>query len=208
MAVQNPLPDDSDEDDDAALIEATMRLPTLRGRVTPISTPATVQRPAVTRAGEAPSPPNPQSPQSSIRTLFPGDSISQTATTTNKKLAPHSPTQDVIEDAIRANAEQAESSAERLTELMEPDQPYHSTATLVPPSLARGGPPTKAHGTPARPTTHPPTTPANPQKGKGLLSQLALFQNSPAVKSSPSVMDRLYENKATSGWWLKRKTCE
>jgi len=106
-----------------------------------------------------------------------------------------------MEDALRANAEHAESSAERLTEMLEPDNPQ---ASLVPPSLLRNG--SSSGKTTPRPALHPPVTPANPQKTKALLTQLALFQNSPAVKQAPSVMDRLYENKAVSGWWLKRKS--
>lgn len=207
MAIQNPLPDDSDDDDDA-LIEATMRLPTIRGVMThPVATPrpTTKARAAVSSPNGAQSPPR---SQSSIRTLFPGDSISQTAKTTSRNFSPHSPTHDVIEDAIRANAEQAESSAERLTELMEPDNSYPSTPSGVGPSAAAPPPPATSTvlKAPARPAVAP-STPV-PQKGKGILSHLALFQNSPAVKGTPSVMDRLYENKAMSGWWLKRKTCE
>lgn len=190
MAVQNPLPPDSDDEDDAVL-EGTMRLPPARSRESPISS-AYHQSP-------------PRSAHSSIRTLFPGDSISQTATTQPKTLlSPRSPTQEmVVEDALRANAEQAESSAERLTEMMEPD--HHISAPLIPPTLARNGSSSDSVSTRTA-TPQAPVTPANPQKGKGLLAHLAIFQNSPAVKSSPSVMDRLYENKATSGWWLKRRT--
>ena len=187
MAMENPLPPDSDLSDDEAAIEATMRLPTV-----------CQQAPAV------PAPSHPQSPprsQSSIPTLFPSDSVSQTANTQVRTFSPHSPTHDVMEDALRANAEQAESSAERLTEMLEPDHPQTS---LVPPSLLRHSS-SSGKSTP-RPALRPPVTPANPQKTKTLLAQLALFQNSPAVKRTPNVMDRLYENKAVSGWWLKRRS--
>jgi CLIP-associating protein 1/2 len=189
MAMENPLPPDSDLSDDDAVIEATMRLPPVRQQVSPV-----------------PTPPHPQSPprsQSSIHSLFPSDSASQTANTQVRTFAPHSPTHDVMEDALRANAEQAESSAERLTEMLEPDHPQTS---LVPPSLLRNSS-SSGKSTP-RPALYQPVTPANPQKTKALLAQLALFQNSPAVKQTPNVMDRLYENKAVSGWWLKRKSRE
>jgi len=187
MAMENPLPPDSELSDDDAAMEATMRLPPIRHG-----------------GSQVPVPPHPQSPprsQSSVHTLFPGDSASQSASTRVRPASPHSPNQDVMEDALRANAEHAESSAERLTEMLEPDNPQ---ASLVPPSLLRNG--SSSGKTTPRPALHPPVTPANPQKTKALLTQLALFQNSPAVKQAPSVMDRLYENKAVSGWWLKRKS--
>lgn len=186
--MENPLPPDSELSDDDAAVEATMRLPPVRHRASPALTPL-----------------HPQSPPrslSSVRTLFPGDSASQSANTQARTSSPHSPIQDVLEDALKANAEQAESSAERLTEMLEPDHPQ---TFLVPRSLLRNG--SSSGKTTPRPAVHPPVTPTNPQKTKALLAQLALFQNSPAVKGPPSVMDRLYENKAASGWWLKRKSC-
>ncbi|KAF9519176.1 hypothetical protein BS47DRAFT_1388314 [Hydnum rufescens UP504] len=97
-----------------------------------------------------------------------------------------------VEDALRAAAEQAESSAERLNELMEPDQLHVSP---IPPSLILNSG-----------TAHIPSTPMNRLTTRGVLKELELFQNSPAVKGSPSVMDRLYENKHQTGWWLKRKS--
>jgi hypothetical protein len=136
----------------------------------------------------------------------------------------------LLEDAIRANAEQAESSAERLTELLEPDHlsgyiderarsgSDAVTIQLPPlhtPSLSNGGldlqsvaenpmPPSEVLS-PMLPSTPVPRT-RNTITGRGLPSHLALFQASPAGKRSPSIMDRLYENKAESGWWLKRRS--
>lgn len=209
MAVQNPLPNDSDEEedlDDSMLIETTMRLPVSRDRDRPgIATGPSSQTTSIIVPPESP-----QRSQSSIRTLFPGDSISQTATTHPKQLPPHSPTSDVavMEDALRANAEQAEGSAERLAELLEPE-----SATL-PIFIVPAGQQTLNHSrsfsnmsTPVPPVTPVPKSKAA-SNGNKLFSHLALFQASPAAKSSPSVMDRLYENKAEGGWWLKRRSCE
>ncbi|KAJ7276185.1 clasp N terminal-domain-containing protein [Mycena haematopus] len=121
--------------------------------------------------------------------------------------------QPVVEDALRARAEQAESAAERLLELVDPDDDsmQHST---IPSSLLLGtnnsnGP--KAKAKPALPPigtikTKSPVTPMN--RASAIMRQAAQFQNSPAYNghSSPSLMDILQEQRHQTGWWLKRKS--
>lgn len=126
----------------------------------------------------------------------------------------------VIEDDLRARAEQAESAAERLLEeLVEPDDTVQNIH--LPPSLVQsisqqpnGGStprPLKQKNTikgePAPPMKNaPPVTPAN--KMTSMLRQGAAFQDSPAYKSgSHSIVDRLKDNRNESSWWLKRVTC-
>ncbi|KAJ7117389.1 clasp N terminal-domain-containing protein [Mycena crocata] len=120
--------------------------------------------------------------------------------------------QPVVEDALRARAEQAESAAERLLELVDPDDEgmQHST---IPSSLLVGtnGHPAKAK---VKPTplpigqikTKPPVTPVN--RATSIMRQAAQFKNSPAYNgnSSASLMDVLQDQRHQTGWWLKRKT--
>ncbi|KAK7061538.1 clasp N terminal-domain-containing protein [Favolaschia claudopus] len=113
--------------------------------------------------------------------------------------------QPVVEDALRARAEQAESAAERLLELVDPDDEsmQHST---IPTSLLVGMNSTKPVPPPLGTIkTRPPVTPAN--KGSAILRQAAQFKNSPAYNghSSTSLMNVLHDQRHHTGWWLKRK---
>ena len=132
----------------------------------------------------------------------------------------------VVEDALRARAEQAESAAERLLEeLAEPDdQPPPFPPSLLPstsaspPTTPNGKSYTKATGfsrnanaTNAGTTivdtpVQPPTTPPHDRRA-AVLRQAALFQDSPPYKggsTTPSIVDMLKQNRHESGWWLKR----
>ncbi|KAJ6629190.1 clasp N terminal-domain-containing protein [Mycena sp. CBHHK59/15] len=120
--------------------------------------------------------------------------------------------QPVVEDALRARAEQAESAAERLLELVDPDDDsmQHST---IPSSLLvgmNGHSSTKAKVKPtllpSQIRTNVPVTPAN--RATTIMRQAALFKNSPAYNgnSSTSLMDVLQDQRHQTGWWLKRKT--
>ncbi|KAJ6599260.1 clasp N terminal-domain-containing protein [Mycena vulgaris] len=119
--------------------------------------------------------------------------------------------QPVVEDALRARAEQAESAAERLLELVDPDDDsmQHST---IPSSLLVGtngnGVKVKVKPTPLpirQIQTKPPVTPMN--RGTSIMRQAAQFKNSPAYNghSSTSLMDVLHDQRHQTGWWLKRK---
>ncbi|KAK0206302.1 clasp N terminal-domain-containing protein [Desarmillaria ectypa] len=120
--------------------------------------------------------------------------------------------QPVVEDALRARAEQAESAAERLLELVEPEE-EGLDHPRIPASLFAGStnglatPKMKAKSTPLQPIQGqiPPTTPVN--RVTSVMRQAALFKNSPMVKTnSPSLMDVLQQDRRQeSGWWLKRE---
>jgi CLIP-associating protein 1/2 len=118
---------------------------------------------------------------------------------------------EIVEDALRARAEQAESAAERLLELVEPEENgiHHSTipaslllgsngdATPKPHSKATPGPVKRARTVPQ------PVTPLN--RNANILRQASLFKNSPAYNgTSPSLLDVLKDRKNETSWWLKR----
>ncbi|KAF9046047.1 hypothetical protein BDZ89DRAFT_1099459 [Hymenopellis radicata] len=121
--------------------------------------------------------------------------------------------QPVVEDAMRARAEQAESAAERLLELVEPedDAGAHSN---IPSSLLNGS--SNGHATPKVKVKPSPLTlqaqSANPvtplNKNTAVLRQASLFRDSPAYKNnSPSLMDVLQQDhRQEIGWWLKLQT--
>ncbi|KAK0468105.1 clasp N terminal-domain-containing protein [Desarmillaria tabescens] len=118
----------------------------------------------------------------------------------------------VVEDALRARAEQAESAAERLLELVEPEE-EGLDHPRIPSSLFAGStnglstPKMKAKPMPLQPIQGqvPPTTPVN--RVTSVMRQAALFKDSPVGKTnSPSLMDVLQQDRRQeSGWWLKRK---
>ncbi|KAA1466154.1 hypothetical protein DENSPDRAFT_862277 [Dentipellis sp. KUC8613] len=120
--------------------------------------------------------------------------------------------QPIVEDVLRARAEQAESAAERLLELVEPEDetvqqaPLHSSLLL-----GNGSSTLKAKGpvSPARPfssTVRPPVTPVN--KNNSIWKQVASFKDSPAYNGSgSSLMTDVLKPlapKNDSAWWRKR----
>lgn len=123
----------------------------------------------------------------------------------------------VVEDALRARAEQAESAAERLLELVDPEEEslHHST---LPPSLLVSS--TNGHAVPKpkvkeKTTLHPvvqnhPMPPATPiNRNAAILRQAAMFQDSPVRNGQQSsLVDVLQGKKHETGWWLKRKARE
>ncbi|KAF9485369.1 hypothetical protein BDN70DRAFT_871407 [Pholiota conissans] len=123
--------------------------------------------------------------------------------------------QIVVEDALRARAEQAESAAERLLELVEPEDEaspsrpvisVSSTKTTNGNGLATPKPKTKpAPITVGRPKAFP-TTPTN--RASTIMKQAAMFMDSPAAPKngrSSSLLDVLQSQAHETGWWLKRK---
>jgi CLIP-associating protein 1/2 len=118
---------------------------------------------------------------------------------------------EIVEDALRARAEQAESAAERLLELVEPEENgnHHST---IPASLLLGSngdvtpkPYPDATPGPAKRTRTlpPPVTPLN--RNATIFRQASLFKNSPAYNGTgPSLLDVLKDRKNETSWWLKR----
>ncbi|KIY49594.1 hypothetical protein FISHEDRAFT_72906 [Fistulina hepatica ATCC 64428] len=118
-----------------------------------------------------------------------------------------------VEDAMRARAEQAESAAERLLELVEPDEDGMGHSP-IPSSLLVGNggnglltPKPKIKSTSLSlpmDATAAPVTPVN--RVSTLLRQAAMFKDSPAHNQrSTSLLDVLQERKHETGWWLKRK---
>jgi CLIP-associating protein 1/2 len=151
----------------------------------------------------------------------------RTATSSNSANSPPlSAPEPIVEDALRARAEQAESAAERLLELVEPEDP--NLISPIPPSLLpssstngaaaaltstgnRVTKPVSAASVIASPLiakvkVMPPVTPAN--KRASVLKQAALFKDSPVHKKGPSLLDVLNERKHETGWWLKRMSCK
>ncbi|ESK97479.1 heat repeat containing protein [Moniliophthora roreri MCA 2997] len=124
--------------------------------------------------------------------------------------------QPLVEDALRARAEQAESAAERLLELVEPEEEglhHHS----IPPSLLVGssGNATGGHSTPKVVKALPlkskqaPLTPVSQSHSHAamVMRQAALFRDSPIRNGKPaSLLDMMQEKRVESGWWLKRRT--
>ncbi|KAG8776879.1 suppressor of tub2 mutation, partial [Serendipita sp. 398] len=126
----------------------------------------------------------------------------------------------VIEDALRARAEQAESAAERLLEeLAEPEhtpEKLHIPTTLTPSVSASSTRKTNGGSTLQKPPEGhakqsgkskakaiPPVTPND--KRSALLRQAAAYQDSPPYKGgSHSIVERLKDNRNESSWWLKR----
>ncbi|KAH9482989.1 Protein STU1 [Psilocybe cubensis] len=118
----------------------------------------------------------------------------------------------IVEDALRARAEQAESAAERLLELVEPEDDPMNSHPSIPSSLLKSG------NGPVQPNTKPKTkpTPLPVIRGKPVpvtpnhrasvvMRQAALFADSPARGPQPSLLDVLQTQKQDNGWWLKRK---
>jgi CLIP-associating protein 1/2 len=115
--------------------------------------------------------------------------------------------QPVVEDALRARAEQAESAAERLLELVEPED--EATTYLFKNS---NGPMTvktkaKTDQIPGARAMAPLATPNN--RAATIMRRAALFTDSPAHSMrSSSLLDVLQSQKQETGWWIKRKACK
>lgn len=115
------------------------------------------------------------------------------------------PGQPIVEDALRARAEQAESAAERLLELVEPedeDTPGIPFALLVGGSNGRELRSAPSLGMDNSTT---PKTPVN--RGAAIMRQAAQFKDSPAYGGkATSLLDVLQSHrKRETGWWAKRK---
>ena len=121
---------------------------------------------------------------------------------------------------MRARAEQAESAAERLLELVDPEEENHASST-IPASLLlhdtgpevtpkrrsqeMSGPVPSAKVSPA---LEMPKTPVN--KSAAILRKAALFQDSPAYnsKKASSLFDIISGRTNETAWWNKRMSRE
>ncbi|KAL0572246.1 suppressor of tub2 mutation [Marasmius crinis-equi] len=123
----------------------------------------------------------------------------------------------VVEDALRARAEQAESAAERLLELVEPEEDLIAHSGIPPELLlTRSG---SGHSTPKVSKTKPSMTghgqgqvlitPLS-DRASNVLRQAALFKDSPVPangrRPTTSLLDTIQDRKHETGWWLTRKS--
>jgi CLIP-associating protein 1/2 len=117
---------------------------------------------------------------------------------------PASVSQPVIEDALRARAEQAQSAAERLLELVEPED---GATQPLPSLLLNNGAASKRVQVPSlMAQMRTPTTPVN--KSAAIRKQAAAFRDSPQ-QAAPSLMTDMLRPttyKADGAWWRKRMT--
>ena len=115
--------------------------------------------------------------------------------------------QPVVEDALRARAEQAQSAAERLLELVEPDGVSQPSASL----LLNNATASHAAKVPIPSLVAQMRTPSTPvNQSAAIRKQAAAFRDSPMQQGAPSLMtDMLRRTTArTDGaWWRKRLAC-
>ncbi|KAH9951783.1 clasp N terminal-domain-containing protein [Amylocystis lapponica] len=131
------------------------------------------------------------------------------AVSTTTSSPPAGVPQPIVEDAMRARAEQAESAAERLLELVEPEE--DAAHPSMPPSLLlRNGTTTANQKTKSvagpgssKAAQAPPRTPIN--KNAAIMRRAALFQDSPAQNGkSTTLFDIVDGRDIASEWWGKR----
>ncbi|KAF8974575.1 clasp N terminal-domain-containing protein [Flammula alnicola] len=193
MAQTVPIPDDTDSEDDQSV------------NLMSFSAPFEIYPPTN---------PGPKSPT----TLSPVSDSRLTASVSNALSSGSisdmaASQQPVVEDALRARAEQAESAAERLLELVEPEDEGPIRNPALPPSLMKTAnghgqatPKAKTKQTPL-PTTRPKIVPVTPKnRASTIMKQAAMFVDSPAQNGrSSSLLDVLQTKTQETGWWLKRK---
>ena len=200
LAAKIPIPEDSDSDQDMSMdIDESLNLISF-------STPYEIYPPEPTSAASF-------SPRSS--SSKPG--LSNALSTATSSPPTGTLPQPIVEDAMRARAEQAESAAQRLLELVEPEEDGVQQSTL-PPSLLLGTPETTprvkvrakvSEGVTSQ-TKVATGVPKTPVRNTAILRKAAQFQDSPAYKSSStSLFDMIDSRNNFSEWWTKRKnrTC-
>lgn len=205
LASKIPIPDsDSEMDIDETMQDISMTTPH-PPRLAPPAQPIYIDRSMSNHSSSQGMSFSPKSDvSSSLQALPPATSF--------KRLA----SEPVVEDAMRARAEQAQSAAERLLEELDDSEVDGIQHSPIPPSLLPQNTSsvldTSVSTTPkikAKVTTGLSITPRLPttplSKSASILRQAALFADSPAQKSrSTSLMDMLHDHKHQSGWWLKR----
>jgi CLIP-associating protein 1/2 len=125
---------------------------------------------------------------------------------------PASAPQPIAEDAMRARAEQAESAAERLLELVEPDEEGVHEINLPSALLLKNGHSDNVQTSAGSRWTarEPFTTPKTPvNRAVAVRTQAAQFQDSPVANGSQfSLLNLITNKKHEKGWWVKRMTCK
>ena len=191
LATNIPVPEDSDLDMD---VDDSVNLISF-------STPFQVYRAAPRSTSQA-------------NSFSPGSSGSKrplvsNALSTGTSSPPAGVAQPLVEDAMRARAEQAESAAERLLELVEPEEEGAHPAPLPAALLLRNGegqsgkPKPRTSGGTAAPTV--PKTPVNNKRSAAIMQQAALFQDSPAFNGKTASLFSMVDGRDSAGqWWSKR----
>lgn len=191
LATIIPVPDDSDSDMDES------------ANVMSFSTPYKLYPPASSNTSRPPS----FSPSSGLST--PNTASNALSDSPGKPFDPIP-----VEDALRGRAEQAQSAAERLLELTDPEV-EDNVHSAIPTSLLLGSggaitpkPPKMPAVPKIKKSTVPPVTPDS--RNAAIFRQAALFKNSPLNGGKPSeplikpLQDQIHEN----GWWSKRASSE
>ena len=191
LATTIPVPDDSDSDMDEP------------ANVMSFSTPYKLYPPASSHASQPPS-------------FSPSSGLSTPNTVSNALSdSPGKPSDPIpVEDALRARAEQAQSAAERLLELTDPEAEdnVHSaipTSLLLGSSSAVTPKPPKVPAVPKiKKSLVPPVTPDN--RNAAIFRQAALFKNSPMNGGKPSepLIKPLQDQSHENGWWSKRASSD
>ena len=195
LATNIPVPEDSDSDMD---VDDSVNLISF-------STPYQVYRAGPPRS------------TSQADSFSPGSSGSKpplfsNALSTGTSSPPAGVAQPLVEDAMRARAEQAESAAERLLELVEPEEedphpPALPAALLLRNEEGQGSKPKpKTSGRTPAPTV--PKTPVN-KRSTAIMQQAALFQDSPAYNGKTASLFSMVDGRGSAGqWWSKRMACK
>ena len=120
---------------------------------------------------------------------------------------PVSLAQPVVEDALRARAEQAQSAAERLLELVEPEGAAQPPASLLL-NNATASHTAKVQIPSLMALKRPPATPVS--QSAAIRKQAAAFRDSPAQQGTTSLMTDMLRpttTRADGVWWRKRIAC-
>ncbi|KAI0771878.1 clasp N terminal-domain-containing protein [Trametes elegans] len=189
LATHIPVPEDSDSDMDMDMDESV--------NLISFSTPYEVYPPPPRSNSQA----NSFSPKSTSSKPTLSNALS-----TGTSSPPAGAAQPLVEDAMRARAEQAESAAERLLELVEPEEDG-AHASPIPASLllrnSEGAKPrARVGGGSTAPTL--PRTPIS-KRSAAIMQQAALFQDSPAGNGKTASLFDMVDGRDRAGqWWAKR----
>ncbi|CDO74043.1 hypothetical protein BN946_scf185043.g93 [Trametes cinnabarina] len=187
LATNIPIPEDSDSDME---LDGSINLISF-------STPYKVYPPVPTSNSQA----NSFSPKSTSSKPTLSNALS-----TGTSSPPAGVAQPLVEDAMRARAEQAESAAERLLELVEPDEdgmhPSPIPAALLLRNTEGSKPKSRISGGSAAPTL--PRTPIS-KRSAAIMQQAALFQDSPVSNGKTTSLFDMVDGRDRAGqWWAKR----
>ncbi|KAI9001213.1 clasp N terminal-domain-containing protein [Trametes punicea] len=187
LATNIPVPEDSDSDME---LDESVNLISF-------STPYEVYPPVPRSNSQA----NSFSPKStSSKPTF------SNALSTGTSSPPAGVAQPLVEDAMRARAEQAESAAERLLELVEPEEDGAHLSPIPASLLLRNTEGSKSRSRVSGGTVAPtvPKTPMS-KRSAAILQQAALFQDSPAHNGKPTSLFDMVDGRDRAGqWWAKR----